>query len=148
MRGVTSLGAPTCAWKKVSPTPCCCVCLAVLYRLHTNFTSVPGLHQNRITKSKAVKQDDTTRVHILDISSTPRTSHAEEPILHTMPPPTKRRRTEPVAVEEITFDLSARHEYLTGFHKRKVQRAKQAQEAAEKRARAERIEHRKQVCIT
>jgi ribosomal RNA-processing protein 17 len=62
-----------------------------------------------------------------------------------MPPPTKRRRVEPAVVEEITFDLSARQEYLTGFHKRKVQRAKQAQEAAEKRARAERIEQRKQV---
>ncbi|KEF51920.1 uncharacterized protein A1O9_11909 [Exophiala aquamarina CBS 119918] len=62
-----------------------------------------------------------------------------------MPPPTKRRRTEPTAVEEITFDLSARQEYLTGFHKRKLQRAKQAQEAAAKRAKAERIEHRKQI---
>lgn len=64
-----------------------------------------------------------------------------------MPPPTKRRRTEPTAVEEITFDLSARHEYLTGFHKRKVQRAKHAQEAAEKRARAEKIAERKRVLL-
>lgn len=62
-----------------------------------------------------------------------------------MAPATKRRKVEPTAVEEITFDLSARHEYLTGFHKRKVQRAKQAQEAAEKRAKAEKVEHRKQV---
>lgn len=61
-----------------------------------------------------------------------------------MPPPTKRRKTEP-AVEEINFDLSARQEYLTGFHKRKVQRAKHAQDAAEKRARAERVEERKKV---
>ncbi|KAK5050805.1 hypothetical protein LTR84_003364 [Exophiala bonariae] len=62
-----------------------------------------------------------------------------------MPPATKRRKIEPTAVEEITFDLTARHEYLTGFHKRKVQRAKQAQEAAEKRAKAEKVEHRKQI---
>ncbi|OAP62497.1 hypothetical protein AYL99_04702 [Fonsecaea erecta] len=62
-----------------------------------------------------------------------------------MPPPTKRRRTEPTAVEEIAFDTTARHEFLTGFHKRKVARAKQAQEAAERRARAERIEERKRL---
>ncbi len=46
-------------------------------------------------------------------------------------------------MEEITFDPAARHEFLTGFHKRKLQRAKHAQEAAEKRARAERIVERK-----
>lgn len=40
--------------------------------------------------------------------------------------------------EEINFDLSARQDYLTGFHKRKVQRTKAAQEAAEKRAKEER----------
>lgn len=39
--------------------------------------------------------------------------------------------------EEISFDLSARTEYLTGFHKRKVERAKAAQEAAERRAKEE-----------
>ncbi|EXJ96476.1 hypothetical protein A1O1_01602 [Capronia coronata CBS 617.96] len=62
-----------------------------------------------------------------------------------MPPPTKRRRTEPTVVEEITFDPAARQEYLTGFHKRKLQRAKQAQEIAEKKARAERIVERKKL---
>lgn len=62
-----------------------------------------------------------------------------------MPPPTKRRRTEPTVVEEITFDLAARQDYLTGFHKRKVQRAKHAQEVAERRARVERLEERKKV---
>ncbi|KAJ9602417.1 hypothetical protein H2200_012959 [Cladophialophora chaetospira] len=62
-----------------------------------------------------------------------------------MPPPTKRRRTEPTVVEEISFDLAARQEYLTGFHKRKLQRAKHAREAAEKRARAEKLEGRKQL---
>jgi len=64
-----------------------------------------------------------------------------------MAPPTKRRRTEPTVVEEISFDPAARQEYLTGFHKRKLQRAKAAQEAAERRARAERIEERRKVCI-
>jgi Nucleolar protein 12 (25kDa) len=64
---------------------------------------------------------------------------------HKMPPPTKKRKLQPSAVEEITFDLAARQEYLTGFHKRKLQRAKQAQDAAEKRARAEKIEERRKV---
>lgn len=62
-----------------------------------------------------------------------------------MPPPTKRRKTSSTAIAEITFDPSARQEWLTGFHKRKLHRAKQAQEAAEKKARAERIEERRRV---
>ncbi|KAK5194846.1 hypothetical protein LTR92_004975 [Exophiala xenobiotica] len=62
-----------------------------------------------------------------------------------MPPPTKRRRTEPTVVEEITFDPAARQEYLTGFHKRKLQRAKHAQEAAEKRAKEERLVERRKL---
>jgi ribosomal RNA-processing protein 17 len=32
--------------------------------------------------------------------------------------------------EEITFDRDARKEYLTGFHKRKLQRIAKAKEAA------------------
>ena len=62
-----------------------------------------------------------------------------------MPPSTKRRRLDPSAVEEISFDLSARQEYLTGFHKRKVQRTKAAQEAAQRRAKEELLDHRKKV---
>ena len=66
------------------------------------------------------------------------------------PPPSKKRRmgagsTRPERSEEITFNPEARHEYLTGFHKRKVQRAKHAQEVAEKRAKEERREQRKKV---
>jgi ribosomal RNA-processing protein 17 len=62
-----------------------------------------------------------------------------------MQPPAKKRRTETAAIEEIKFDTTARQEYLTGFHKRKLQRTKHAQEAAEKRARLERIEERRKV---
>ena len=62
-----------------------------------------------------------------------------------MQPPAKRRRIETAAVEEIKFDIAARQEYLTGFHKRKLLRAKHAQEAAEKKARLERIEERRKV---
>lgn len=62
-----------------------------------------------------------------------------------MPPPSKRRKTESTVVEEITFDPSARQEYLTGFHKRKLERAKHAREIAEKQARLEKLEARRQV---
>ncbi len=60
-----------------------------------------------------------------------------------VPPPKRRKVTH--AVEEIKFDAEARDEYLTGFHKRKVQRTKRAQEEAAKRARQEKIDIRKQV---
>jgi ribosomal RNA-processing protein 17 len=60
-----------------------------------------------------------------------------------MPPSSKKRRIMPAPKmkgprpEEISFDLSSRQDYLTGFHKRKVQRTKAAQEAAERRAKEE-----------
>jgi hypothetical protein len=62
----------------------------------------------------------------------------------TAPPPPKKRKTAHV-IEEITFDKDARAEYLTGFHKRKQARIKHAQEIAERKARQDRIEIRKQV---
>ncbi|CAH0053450.1 unnamed protein product [Clonostachys solani] len=58
--------------------------------------------------------------------------------------PSKKRKFTS-AVEEVTFDNAARHEYLTGFHKRKQERIKRAQEEAVKRERLEKIETRKQV---
>jgi ribosomal RNA-processing protein 17 len=61
-----------------------------------------------------------------------------------LPPPSKKRKVTH-AVEEIKFDPDARVDYLTGFHKRKVLRAKQAQQEAAKRARQEKIDLRKQV---
>lgn len=53
------------------------------------------------------------------------------------------RKQQPV--EELKFDPDARQEYLTGFHKRKVQRIKHAQEQAAKLAKEEKLEHRKEV---
>ncbi|KAK5100707.1 hypothetical protein LTR70_001392 [Exophiala xenobiotica] len=58
-------------------------------------------------------------------------------------PAMKKRKLNQSATEEVLFDPSARQEYLTGFHKRKVQRTKAAQEAAAQKARQERIEDRK-----
>ncbi|KAM5434222.1 hypothetical protein MferCBS31731_006845 [Microsporum ferrugineum] len=63
-----------------------------------------------------------------------------------MRPPTKKRKiAAPARIEEISFNPESRKEYLTGFHKRKVQRAKRAQDAAEKRAKEERREARRKI---
>lgn len=61
-----------------------------------------------------------------------------------LPPQPKKRKTTHT-IEEIAFNNDARQEYLTGFHKRKQQRIKSAQDEAVKRARQEKIEIRKQV---
>ena len=63
-----------------------------------------------------------------------------------LPNPNKKRKIEH-KVEEISFDNDARADYLTGFHKRKVERAKRAKAEAEKKMREERVVVRKQVCI-
>ncbi|KAH7152510.1 nucleolar protein 12-domain-containing protein [Dactylonectria estremocensis] len=59
-------------------------------------------------------------------------------------PPHNKKRKATFGIEEISFDNEARSEFLTGFHKRKQQRIKNAQEEAAKRARQEKIELRKQ----
>ncbi|KAI9754211.1 MAG: hypothetical protein M4579_004808 [Chaenotheca gracillima] len=61
-----------------------------------------------------------------------------------MAPPTKKRK-KTSAVEEVTFDFGAREEYLTGFHKRKLQRAKFAQDVAAKKEREEKLEDRRKL---
>lgn len=60
-----------------------------------------------------------------------------------MAPPSKRRKTN--QVDEITFDPTARQEYLTGFHKRKLQRKENARDAALKREKEDRVRERRQV---
>ncbi|ATY66505.1 protein required for cell viability Rrp17 [Cordyceps militaris CM01] len=62
-----------------------------------------------------------------------------------IPPRLSRKRKNTSEVEQVSFDNDAREEYLTGFHKRKVQRKKNAQEVATKRARQEKLDMRKQV---
>lgn len=64
-----------------------------------------------------------------------------------LPPPPKKRKTDH-KIEEISFDFSAREDYLTGFHKRKVQRATRAKAEAEKKAKEEKIVLRKQVGLS
>jgi ribosomal RNA-processing protein 17 len=69
------------------------------------------------------------------------------PKRNLLPNPNKKRKTEH-NVEEISFDDNARADYLTGFHKRKVERAKRAKAEAEKKMREERVGMRKQVRST
>ncbi|KAF3000365.1 hypothetical protein E8E14_004951 [Neopestalotiopsis sp. 37M] len=60
-------------------------------------------------------------------------------------PTLSKKRKVAHTVEEINFDTDARQEYLTGFHKRKLQRVKRAQEEAAKREKEEKLEARKQI---
>ncbi|KAK1989413.1 nucleolar protein 12 [Colletotrichum cereale] len=62
-------------------------------------------------------------------------------------PTVSKKRKAVSAVEEVNFDFDARQDYLTGFHKRKLQRVKWAQEQAAKKAREEKIEMRKQLKV-
>lgn len=62
--------------------------------------------------------------------------------------PPKKKRKAASAIEEISFDVSAREDYLTGFHKRKLQRIKQAKEEAAKKDREDKLTARKIVCLT
>ncbi|PGH27869.1 hypothetical protein AJ80_00419 [Polytolypa hystricis UAMH7299] len=65
------------------------------------------------------------------------------------PPHAKRRKLathKPGApVAEIRFDTGSREEFLTGFHKRKLQRVKHAQEIAERKAKEEKREQRRKM---
>ncbi|KAH3954743.1 hypothetical protein HBI56_039150 [Parastagonospora nodorum] len=62
-----------------------------------------------------------------------------------MGPPTKKRKIAVTVPEKIEFDFSAREEYLTGFHKRKVARQKFAQDEAAKREKEEKLRFRKEL---
>lgn len=56
-----------------------------------------------------------------------------------------RKKNKKFGVDEVTFDRDARKEYLTGFHKRKVQRKEKAAERAKEMERQEKIEARKKL---
>jgi len=61
-----------------------------------------------------------------------------------MAPVSKRRKLDEQP-NEITFDPTARQDYLTGFHKRKVARVQTARDANEKREKEERVKERRLV---
>ncbi len=60
------------------------------------------------------------------------------------PPPPSKKRKAAHSIDVIGFDNDARAEYLTGFHKRKLQRQKHAQQVAAAKEREEKIRMRKQ----
>ncbi|KAK3114719.1 hypothetical protein LTR53_006673 [Teratosphaeriaceae sp. CCFEE 6253] len=62
-----------------------------------------------------------------------------------MAPILKKRRLNTQQPAELTFDPTARNEYLTGFHKRKVARKENARETAIKRDKEEKVAQRKQL---
>jgi hypothetical protein len=66
------------------------------------------------------------------------------PKKNALVPPTRKKR-KVFAIEEISFDTKDRAEYLTGFHKRKVERRLKAREKAEEKAREEKLALRKEV---
>ncbi|SGZ47161.1 CIC11C00000005094 [Sungouiella intermedia] len=55
-----------------------------------------------------------------------------------------QRQSKKFGVDEVVFDKSSRQEYLTGFHKRKLERKKKAQEFHKEQERLAKIEERKQ----
>lgn len=61
-------------------------------------------------------------------------------------PPPKKRKKLGHSTQEITFNVEERQDYLSGFHKRKVQRQKQAKIEATKREREDKLAARKNVC--
>lgn len=55
------------------------------------------------------------------------------------------KQSKKFGTDEVTFDKDSRLDYLTGFHKRKVQRQKKAQEFNKEQDRLRRIEERQKV---
>lgn len=55
----------------------------------------------------------------------------------------RQRQAKKFGVEEVVFDPNVRQEFLTGFHKRKVERQKKAKAFHEKQERLRRIEERR-----
>ncbi|KAM9897940.1 hypothetical protein OXX69_010074 [Metschnikowia pulcherrima] len=57
----------------------------------------------------------------------------------------RNKQAKKYGVEEVVFDKNSRHDFLTGFHKRKVERQKKAKKFHEEQDRLARIEERKQI---
>lgn len=57
----------------------------------------------------------------------------------------RKRKSKSHRVEEVTFDKGKRAEFLKGFHKRKMQRRKHAEEVKEKQKKLDRLEERARI---
>lgn len=62
------------------------------------------------------------------------------------PPANKKRKIKTVHEEKIDFNPAAREEWLTGFHKRKLERRKHAENENAKKEKEEKLRFRKEVC--
>lgn len=62
------------------------------------------------------------------------------------PPPNKKRKIKTVHEEKIDFNPAAREEWLTGFHKRKLERRKHAENENAKKEKEEKLRFRREVC--
>jgi Nucleolar protein 12 (25kDa) len=107
-------------------------------------TTVPT-HDDSIDISRKPKKNKRSKMATSMLQ--PGIFNTPRPKRSLLPNPNKKRKMEH-KVEEISFDDNARADYLTGFHKRKVERAKRAKAEAEKKMREERVGMRKQVCST
>ncbi|KAI8321307.1 hypothetical protein GQ54DRAFT_251478, partial [Martensiomyces pterosporus] len=56
----------------------------------------------------------------------------------------KKRKARREQVEEVAFDPKARRTFLTGFHKRKVERRERAMAQLKEREREDRLEMRRE----
>lgn len=66
--------------------------------------------------------------------------------MRSAPPPNKKRKIKTVHEEKIDFNPAAREEWLTGFHKRKLERRKHAENENAKKEKEEKLRFRKEVC--
>lgn len=57
----------------------------------------------------------------------------------------QQKQAKKFGVDEVVFDRASRQEYLTGFHKRKLERKKKAQEYHKEQERLAKISERKQL---
>jgi hypothetical protein len=128
----------------------------MLCQLRGNFTLIPIAVVCPSSKSPPIYQIVLTTPRARNLREVLSNAETMDPTFFVRPrpkrsilsvPPSKKRKITS-AVEEINFDFDARADFLTGFHKRKVQRAKQAQEEAVKKAKEERVVMRKQVRFT
>ncbi|EMC91288.1 hypothetical protein BAUCODRAFT_57460, partial [Baudoinia panamericana UAMH 10762] len=62
-----------------------------------------------------------------------------------MAPILQKRKRDTGQLEAISFDPTARQDYLTGFHKRKLARIQNARETAIKREKEEKVRERRQM---
>jgi len=108
-------------------------CAKIIWRNNTYRNHSPAASENINKFRTHTSEIMSSEFHII-----PRPKKSTLPQL-----PKKRKRN--AAIDEISFDFDKREDYLTGFHKRKVERIKRAQAENDKKLKEERIQQRKEV---